>query len=59
MPRIDLAALAAVVVVLWMLTVIFRLTSKWHLYLVFRRALITAVVVGIIVFFWNVATAWR
>jgi len=59
MPGIDLAALAAVVVVLWMLTVIFRLTSKWHLYLVFRRALITAVVVGIIVFFWNVATAWR
>lgn len=56
---IDLATLAAIVVVLWMLTVIFRLMSRWHLYFIFRRVLLTAVFIAIVVFCWNLATAWR
>jgi hypothetical protein len=56
---IDLVALAAIVVVLWMLTVIFRLMSRWHLYRIFRRVLLTAVVIAIVAFCWNLATAWR
>jgi type VI protein secretion system component VasK len=56
---IDLAGLAVVVVALWVFTVIFRLKSRWHLYVVFRRALLTAVVVAIAVFCWNLATSLR
>jgi hypothetical protein len=56
---IDLAGLAVVVVALWVLTVIFRVKSRWHLYIIFRRALLTAVVVAIAVFCWNLATSLR
>jgi hypothetical protein len=56
---IDLVALAAVVVVLWILTLVFRVKSRWHLYPVFRRALWTAVLIGAAAFCWNVVTAWR
>ena len=56
---IDLAALAAIVVVLWMLTVIFRVLSRWHLYFIFRRVLLTAVFIAIVAFCWNLATASR
>jgi hypothetical protein len=56
---IDLVALAAIVVVLWMLTVIFRVMSRWHLYFIFRRVLLTAVFIAIVAFCWNLATAWR
>ena len=56
---IDLVALAAVVVVLWMLTVIFRVMSRWHLYVIFRRVLLTAVVIAIVAFCWKLTTSWR
>jgi hypothetical protein len=56
---IDMAGLAVVVVALWVLTVIFRVKSRWHLYPIFRRALFTAIVVALAVFCWNLATAWR
>jgi hypothetical protein len=54
-----MAGLAVVVVALWVLTVISRVKSRWHLYPIFRRALLTAVAVAIAVFCWNLATAWR
>ena len=54
-----MAGLAVVVVALWVLTVIFRVKSRWHLYPIFRRALFTAIVVALAVFCWNLATAWR
>jgi hypothetical protein len=50
---IDLSALAVVVVVLWIMTVITRARSRHHLYPTFRRALLTAVAVAIVVFCWN------
>jgi hypothetical protein len=50
---IDLSALAVVVVVLWILTVVARARSRHHLYPTFRRALFTAVAVAIVVFCWN------
>ncbi len=54
MPRsIDLIGLAVIVVVLWILTIVARATSRWHLYVVFRRVLLTAVAVGIAAFCWN------
>jgi hypothetical protein len=56
---IDLTGLAVVVVALWILTVIFRVMSRWHLYLVFRRVLLTAVAVAIVVFCWNLWQSWR
>ncbi len=56
---IDLTALAVVVVALWILTVIFRVKSRWHLYVIFRRALLTAVVVAIVAFCWNLVLAFR
>ena len=56
---IDLVALAAIVVVLWILTVVFRVMSRWHLYVIFRRVLLTAVVIAIVAFCWNLVTAWR
>ena len=52
---IDLVPLAAVVTTLWVLTVVSRRRSKDHLYRVFRRALLTAVLVAIVAFCWNVA----
>jgi hypothetical protein len=56
---IDLVALAAIVVFLWLLTVVFRATSRWGLYFVFRRVLLTAVVLAIIAFCWNLVLAFR
>lgn len=56
---IDLVALAAIVVALWILTVIFRVMSRWHLYFIFRRVLLTAVFIAIVAFCWNLAAAWR
>jgi len=56
---IDLVALAAIVVVLWMLTVVFRVLSRWHLYLIFRRVMLTAVVIAIAAFCWNLITSLR
>jgi hypothetical protein len=54
---IDLAPLAVVVTVLWLLTVVARAKSRHHLYPVFRRALLTAVVVALMVFAWNLTWA--
>ena len=51
--------LAAIVVLLWILTLIARATSRWHLYLVFRRVLLTAVALAIVVFCWNLWQSWR
>ena len=56
---IDLVGLAVIVVVLWILTVIFRLRSWWHLYFVFRRVLLTAVVIAVVAFCWNLVLAFR
>ena len=56
---IDLVALAAIVVLLWILTVVFRVTSRWALYFVFRRVLLTAVVLAIVAFCWNLVLAFR
>ena len=56
---IDLAGLAVIVVVLWILTVIFRVRSKWHLYFIFRRVLFTAVVIAVVAFCWNLVLAFR
>jgi type VI protein secretion system component VasK len=56
---IDLAPLAAIVVILWILTVIFRVKSRWHLYPVFRRVLLTAVVMAVAAFCWNLVQTWR
>ena len=56
---IDLVALAAIVVFLWILTVVFRVTSRWALYFVFRRVLLTAVVLAIVAFCWNLVLAFR
>ncbi len=60
MPRsIDLVGLAVLVVLLWILTLIARATSRWQLYLVFRRVLLTAVALAIAVFCWNLWQSWR
>ena len=56
---IDLVALAVLVVVLWILTVVFRLVSQPHLYRLFRRVLLTAVVVAVAAFCWNLVLAFR
>jgi len=56
---VDLVGLAVIVVVLWILTVIFRLRSRWHLYFLFRRVLLTAVVIAVVAFCWNLVTALR
>ena len=56
---IDLVALAAIVVFLWILTVVFRVTSRWALYFVFRRVLLTAVVLAIVAFCGNLVLAFR
>ena len=56
---IDLVALAAIVVVLWMFTVMFRVMSRWHLYFIFRRVLLTAVFIAIVAFCWNLVTSVR
>jgi hypothetical protein len=55
----DMVGLAVIVVVLWILTVITRVRSRYHLYPTFRRALLTAVAVAIAVFCWNLVTAYR
>jgi hypothetical protein len=60
MPRsIDLVGLAVVVVLLWILTLIARATSRWQMYLVFRRVLLTAVALAIAVFCWNLWQSLR
>ena len=56
---IDLVPLAVVVVVLWILTVATRARSRHNLYPTFRRALLTAVVVAIAVFCWNLVMTFR
>lgn len=57
--EIDMVGLAVIVLILWILTVIARVRSRYHLYPTFRRALLTAVAVAIAVFCWNVVTARR
>jgi hypothetical protein len=54
---IDMVPLGIVVSTLWLLTMVCRARSYHHLYPVFRRALLTAVIVGIVVFCWNVVWA--
>jgi len=56
---VDLVPLAVVVLVLWILTVVTRARSRHTLYPAFRRALLTAVVVAIVVFCWNLVLTFR
>ena len=56
---IDLVPLAVIVVALWLLTLVFRVRSRHHLYPIFRRALLTAIAVAVVVFCWNLVTALR